>query len=225
MDDNAVATAGHLPRLAYWLGLFAAGFGYVAFVLCRRDTPISGPEDFPLEFWKLLAVGIALYAISANRTLKPFGAPGGTLWNLAGFGIPFFLMLHWEYVGQTFPWLNHSLTPWAFKRMTPASIAVFASGTLLVTFIALYHGRLAWKERILRPYTGSFAALLAAVVLITFVLQRTHYPHIHHWFIGIMFIPWLRFPHPLTLVCLGLSSGLFVEGAARWGMDTLWYPR
>jgi len=223
-DTNAIATAGHFPRLLFWIAAFALGFMYVAAVLCDRATPITGPRDMPYEFWKLCVAAAVLYAIGAHRTLKPFNAPHGGGWNVAGFGIPFFVALHWDNVGHAFPWLNHSLTPQDFARMTWAARGVFIGGAVLIAGLAVFHGWLAWRERILRPYAAGFVAMLALLLLVTAVLYRSHYFHIHHYFVGLMFIPWMRFPHPITLVCLGLCSGVFVEGTARWGMAALWYP-
>jgi len=48
--------------------------------------------------------------------------------------------------------------------------------------------------------------------------------HIHHYFLFGIFVPWLRFRHPVCVVCQAICASIAVEGVATWGMDPMWYP-
>jgi len=215
----------HAQRLDLWLGAFVLGAAYIQLVL--MDEPLASlvPTRLPADFWWMLAYGALVYAISVRLVLRPFRLRRDYVWNLVGFACVFFAALHWDYVGKTFPWLDFSLKASHFARMGWAARLVFAVGAAVLLGLAVFHWRLAVRKGYGKPYAVSILCAVSLLAMAIGVMHRDYRFHLHHYNVGMMFLPWLRFQHPVTLVCLGLSSGVFVEGVTRYGMDPVWYAR
>ena len=211
--------------LAFWLVMAVLGYAYVAAVLTDRANPLASPPGNAYELPKLLAAATVMWLLGARRTLMPFAAPWGrsALWNGLLWSVPFFVALHYEYLGGLVG-SNFSLTPRDLARMNAHDWTVFAAGAALILSLIGYHGRLAWRARILGRWVGALAAVIAVIALVTFLRRETHTFHIHHFFFFGMLVPWFRFPTPLCALCQGAFAGIAVEGVSRWGMDPTWYP-
>lgn len=77
---------------------------------------------------------------------------------------------------------------------------------------------------------GTFQALVCLVVFgpifaAIYLKRKSHSFHAHHYFLGMMLLPLLWIPHPYTIWNIGFASGVMVEGAARWGYDSVWVPK
>jgi hypothetical protein len=57
------------------------------------------------------------------------------------------------------------------------------------------------------------------------MLGDRYYLHIHHYFLALCLLPFVRFRHPVCVVTQGLLAGVFVEGAARYGLSPIWILR
>ena len=62
------------------------------------------------------------------------------------------------------------------------------------------------------------------LIVVSIYLRKTHKFHFHHYTAAMLAIPILGIPHGLIALYSGWSSGVMVEGAARWGYDTHWNP-
>ena len=140
--------------LAFWLVMAVLGYAYVAAVLTDRANPLASPPGNAYELPKLLAAATVMWLLGARKTLRPFAAPWdrAALWNGLLWAVPFFIALHYEYLGGLVG-SNFSLTPRDLARMNAHDWTVFAAGAALILSLVGYHGWLAWRERILGWYS------------------------------------------------------------------------
>jgi len=213
------------PWFWFWTFLLAAGFAYVASVLCHRANPLYARYDGYGEFIKLMISAPVLYFVGVRANLKPevLNVRNVLVRDGLGYALPFFVALHWFYL-QEIPQLNYSLTYSDIAHMHPVGKAVFALGGLLIAALLIYHLVLARRERILAAYALSFVGAIALLVGTTWILRGAYYPHIHHYFLFGFFIPWARFRNPVSLMSQAFCAGVYVEGISEWSMATLWYP-
>jgi len=64
--------------------------------------------------------------------------------------------------------------------------------------------------------------VMSPTFIISFLIRETHFFHFHHYVFAVYAIPCLWFPHWYIIFNAGFSSGVIVEGLARWGADPLW---
>lgn len=213
-------------RLFFSWALLVGGFGYVAVFLCGRATPFESGDNRWNDWLGVALSGPAVFFLATRHTLAPFsaGARRAVWWNGCRFGLPFFAGLHWEYLGST-TGANFSLTARQLAHLNAPSRIALAIGigiALAVTALCLREAR---KAGILGRYLGAFGSLLGALSLTTFALGPRYYVHIHHYFWSLCLLPFLRFRHPVCVVMQGLLTGVFVEGAARYGLSPIWILR
>ena len=65
-------------------------------------------------------------------------------------------------------------------------------------------------------------ASVVIIITICYYLRDTHFLHLHHYFITMLTLPYISVQNKINLVFLGLSTGLLVEGSAKWGIDAVW---
>ena len=110
------------------------------------------------------------------------------------------------------------LTPHDLQAQ-PGAILALIIIVLLIFFIALgqiYYLRLERRfRRYLALYAGMGAFLLICVALPTLNLR------IHHYILAILLIPGTSMQTRPSLFYQGLLMGLFINGVARWGFDSL----
>jgi hypothetical protein len=143
--------------------------------------------------------------------------------NGLGWAVPFFAAFTFHY-GDRILKVDFGLTPQSFATMSAYAWLVFGLAAALILGLAAWHGYLAWRAGILPLWLGAMAAVVLTIAVITFLRRETHSLHIHHFFLFGMFVPWLRFNHPLCAVVQAVCAGISVEGVATWGMDPTWYP-
>lgn len=220
------ARLGFDHRWWCWTALMLGGFAYVALVVHGRESPFVSRAGNHGEAIRLLLSLPLLYVLAPRRVIRPFWPDwrAAARWNGLAYAAPFFAALHWDYLSML-PYVNHSLTFSDFERMHPVGRAVFGAGGVLILALAAYHGVLARREGILAPYLGAMCAVIGGIALVTWFLHDSHYLHVHHYFLFGIFIPFTRFPTPLSTVCQALCAGVYVEGVASWSMSTIWHPR
>jgi hypothetical protein len=165
----------------------------------------------------------ALYLFAARHTLLEFTTPLGRplRWNLCGFALPFFVAMHWEYVGQC-TGANFSLTARQLSHLNRPSQILLATGILIAAAITALCVREARRAGFLGRYLACLAGLIGTLVAITAMLGPHYYVHIHHYFWSLCLIPFVRFRNVTCLVTQGALTGIFLEGAARYGLAPIW---
>jgi len=146
-------------------------------------------------------------------------------YNYFGFLLSYFIGLQFTYldsimflrrvgdkIGTPSLWKTYKVTE--VLCLFPILGSVLSVVALHIFFIISYP---LWKE-----YIVCYGVFLGGLVLITLILRKTHYLHMHHYFIFGTLIPLAAFSHPVSVVALGLVAGIYTEGAARWGYDPLW---
>lgn len=211
-------------RCAFTCILFALGFAYVAMALCGRSTPFSSGDNAWNDWLGVMLAGPAMLLLATRHTLLPLGAGAARVLvrNGTGFILPFFAGLHWEWVGRL-SGANFSLTARDLARLSAASQAAAGAGILLAAALAALCLREARRAKVLVPYLASFGALAGAIAGVTLLLGPGYRLHIHHYFLALCLMPFVRFPHPLCVVTQAVLAGVFVEGASRWGLSPIWY--
>jgi len=208
-------------RLLFWLVLCAAGFAWVAMVQCGRPGPFLDRRGGYEQFTRLMLFAPLLYVLGPRCVLTAFGSPGAWRDNLLGYALPFFVGLQFFYL-QRIDAINFSLTADDFARMGPVAIAVFGGLGLLIVALLGLHAWWAHRAGILLPYVLCGIGSVLFIALVTYLVRDTRHLHIHHWFVGIYFVPFTRFPNPLSRGVQAVCAAIGVEGIAEWSMATLW---
>lgn len=210
-------------RFYFWTFVLLAGFMYVYVVLCGRTVPRAFHHRAYGEIFKLLLSAPVLFYFGPRHALQPFREDWrrALTWNVLGFALPYFIALHFFYL-QKIHVVNYSLTASDFQRMPFVAILAFSLLGLTILIVAGYHFYLARREGILLRYMFILFAAISLIAAITWTLRDHYHLHIHHYFLAGFFIPFTRFRNPVSVACLGISTGVYVEGVSEWGMDPIW---
>jgi hypothetical protein len=222
-EENVAVTPA--ISLAFWLFMATAGYAFVAGALCHRANPFASAEGNAYELPKLLAAALGVWLLGARHTLRPFRAPWRRvlLWNGLGWAVPFFAAFVFHYLDRILK-VDFGLTPHSFATMSAYAWLIFGLAASLIAGLAAYHAFLAWRAGILLYWAGALVAVVGTIALLSVFWRETHSVHIHHFFLFGMFVPWLRFHNPVSVVCQAVCAGISVEGVATYGMDPTWYP-
>ena len=104
-------------------------------------------------------------------------------------------------------------------RAQPGAVVALIIIVVLIFFIALgqiYYLRL---ERRFRRYLALYAGM--GVILLICVALPTLNLRIHHYVLAILLLPGTSIQTRPSLLYQGLLMGLFINGVARWGFDSL----
>ncbi len=139
------------------------------------------------------------------------------------------------YIERTILWLGGawvgSLNNYTFdfipiQRLTPADLraqpgARLALVIIVVSLFTIALGQV-WYLRLegrLPKYLGIYA------IFITFLIVCVIIPplnlRIHHYFLALLLLPGTRIQTRPSLLYQGILVGLFINGAARWGFDSI----
>ena len=110
------------------------------------------------------------------------------------------------------------LTPHDIQAQPGAVVALIVI-VLLLFFIALGQIWYLRLERRFRRYLALYAGM--GVVLLTCVALPTLNLRIHHYILAILLLPGTSIQTRPSLLYQGLLMGLFINGVARWGFDSL----
>ena len=208
---------------AWWV-LLVSGYFYVAGILCQRDNPFQSGNPGAGDFVLVVLLSPFLFCLSPRHNWNPtrFSASSILKWNGVCYLLPFFLVLHWEFLGHAIG-AQFSLTAADLGSLdSPSRVALVVAFTVIAGLMACH---LAWARRtgILFSYTIALCGVPCIIGIITLVLGDTHYLHVHHYFLGAFLFPFFRFRNVPSFVAQALFLGLAVEGISRWGMDPMWY--
>ena len=121
---------------------------------------------------------------------------------------------------------NYTFDKIPIERLTPYDIkqqpgAVPALIIIVLALICIALGQ-AWALRIegrLPRYLGLYA-IFAAVLLSLVAIPRMNV-RIHHYILGLLLVPGTAMQNRPSLLFQGLLVGLFINGIARWGFDSI----
>lgn len=110
------------------------------------------------------------------------------------------------------------LTPHDLQAQ-PGAIPALITIVLVIFFIALGQ---AWSFRVegRMPRYLALYALFVAGLLLCLAVPRM-FVRIHHYILALLLLPGTAFQNRPSLVYQGLLVGLFINGIARWGFDSL----
>lgn len=110
------------------------------------------------------------------------------------------------------------LTPHDLKTQ-PGAIPALIAIILIIFFIALGQ---AWSFRVegrMPRYLGIYG-LFVGTLLVLLAVPKMNI-RIHHYILALLLLPGTAFQNRPSLIYQGLLVGLFVNGIARWGFDSL----
>ncbi|KAL9027945.1 MAG: hypothetical protein Q9196_003611 [Gyalolechia fulgens] len=139
------------------------------------------------------------------------------------------------YIERTILWLggawvgslnNYTFVIIPIQRLTPSDLraqpgARLALVIIVVALFAIALGQV-WYLRLegrLRRYLGIYGIL--ASFLIFCVIIPTLNLRIHHYFLALLLLPGTRVQTRPSLLYQGILVGLFINGTARWGFDSI----
>ncbi|KAK3385075.1 hypothetical protein B0H63DRAFT_472307 [Podospora didyma] len=209
------------PAILYFV-TFVGIFGHVALV---SDPPnVSGPSDIILPSLVSQFVGRLLPAIfcaaimyfaCARRTIQTLVATAQVektvLW-LGGFWMG-------ALANHTFGWIPlQRLTAHDIEQEPGAK--VFLAGIIvaigLIVIVQAYHF---WLEGRLYPYLSLYGLFIGGI-LVCLALPGLKL-RIHHYIIALLLLPGTSMQTRPSLLYQGLLLGLFCNGVARWGFDSV----
>jgi hypothetical protein len=211
-------------RAAFFCALIPLGFMYVAVVLCHRTNPFASRDDPWGDWLGVTLSGPALFLFAAQHVLKPLGGAAASRILVqfgAGYFLPFFAGLHWEYIGQ-FSGANFSLTAHHLSHLSAADMTMLIVGAVVFIGMGVICVREAYRAGNLVRYLAEFLGCIAALVAVTLLLGPRYHVHIHHYFWALCLTPFVRFPNPACTVMQAFLVGTYVEGARRWGFGAIW---
>ncbi len=207
-----------------WWVLLISGYCYVAGFLCQRSNPFQSGNPGVADFVIIALCGPLLYLLGPIHNWNPVKRSAWSIlkWNGVCYLLPFFLVLHWNYLGHAIG-AQFSLKPGDLSSLDARSLGALVAAVLII--VALLACHLFWAHRagILYPYLAVLCGVPCIVWIITFFLSDSHYIHVHHYCLGALLFPFFRFRNVLSLVAQAAFLGLAVEGISRWGMDPMWY--
>lgn len=187
-----VVMASDPPRYATYAGLASTALG---------------------RFLPAALAAVVIYRISVHRALKGCTA----------------------HVEKTILWVggawvgalsNYTLDQIPIQRLTghdirqqPGAIAALVIIVLVIFLIALYQCWCFRTEGRLPRYLGIYACLGASLGILA-AMPRLHL-RIHHYILALLLLPGTAMQTRLSLLCQGLLVGLFINGTARWGFDSI----
>ena len=101
----------------------------------------------------------------------------------------------------------------------PGAVLALIIIVLLLFFIALQQAWFLRQEGRFRKYLGIYTAMIAGLLLCVAIPQLNL--RLHHYFLAILLLPGTRTQTRPSLLYQGILVGLFINGASRWGFDSI----
>jgi len=204
----------------FFFPIFIAGFMHVAFVSDPPDASFHNtsvlPDHISLFAKRLLPAlfcAVVLFQTCIKRTLLGLDAPieKTALW-LGGFWFGALSNI-------TFSWLPiQRLTPHDLEQQPGAKLSLALIIIVLIA-IVIQQCYVFWQEDRLIRYLGLYALFLVAILFCLAI--PTLSLRIHHYIIALLFLPGTSLQTRPSLLYQGLLVGLFINGVARWGFDSI----
>ncbi|EAW12763.1 LCCL domain-containing protein [Aspergillus clavatus NRRL 1] len=198
---------------------YASMFFIVYFQVALSSDPPYSPDYYEIvsialgRFLPCAFVGFALYYFCVRHTLKDLHA-------------------HWD---KTILWLgpcwvgalnNDTFDRIPISRLTPHDIQQQPGALPALIIIVALLCVILFTQAIGFRNEGRLPAMLAIYgVLLAIVLVLLAVPHmnlrIHHYILSLLFLPGTTLQTRPSLLYSGLLVGLFINGIARWGFDSI----
>ncbi|RHZ74303.1 hypothetical protein CDV55_109104 [Aspergillus turcosus] len=198
---------------------YASMFFIVYFQVALSSDPPYAPNYYELvsialgRFLPCAFVGFALYYFCVRHTLKDLDA-------------------HWD---KTILWLGpcwvgalntDTFDKIPISRLTPHDIQQQPGAIpALIIIVALLCGiaitqAIAFRNEGRLPKMLAIYGVMAAAVLALLVVPHMNL-RIHHYILSLLFLPGTTLQTRPSLLYSGLLMGLFINGIARWGFDSI----
>ncbi|KAJ7596886.1 hypothetical protein C8J56DRAFT_1011488 [Mycena floridula] len=186
-----------------------------------HSTLFSDPRSYPptlsdsfADFLPSLFICYGLWRVAFRFTLPAFAkAPiESTVWYLG----PFWVGIYTNLTTDKLP--IDRLTASDLTKRSGAITALVVI-VLIVLFFALNQARVIRKTGWLPHYLGWYA--LGGLVALVLALLPTFNLRIHHYFLAICLVPGLGFPTRVSAILQGYLLGMFLNGSAVFGLDSI----
>ncbi|EFA84134.1 hypothetical protein PPL_03207 [Heterostelium album PN500] len=215
-----------------WMTSIVLGFAYVAVVTEKRNYPFHCRYKRHRDFVQLLILASLMFIISPSRTLmgpndlEPHSIHISFVYNYFSFVIPYLLGLHYTYldynlflrsVGDKFG------TPSLWYTYKPKEIMTIIPIILFIVTLIVWHVYLIIADNLWEYFLIAYSIFFVILIGVSWIVRKTYYLHMHHYFIFGSMIPLSGFQNPLSSFSMGVITGITVEGVSRWSMGWLWY--
>ncbi|KAL4877523.1 LCCL domain-containing protein [Aspergillus karnatakaensis] len=198
---------------------YSSIFFIVYFQVALSSDPPYSPDYYEIvstalgRFLPCAFVGFAIYYFCIRHTLSNFDAH----WDKA------ILWLGPCWVGalntDTFDKIPISrLTPHDIQQQPGAIPALITIVVILITIVLTQ--ALAFRNEGRMPQMLGVYGILVAAVLVLLSVPNMNL-RIHHYILALLFLPGTTMQTRPCLVYQGLLMGLFINGIARWGFDSI----
>ncbi|KAK3953291.1 hypothetical protein QBC32DRAFT_339353 [Pseudoneurospora amorphoporcata] len=212
-----------------WFTSFLTIFIHVGLV---SDPPnVAGPSDTILPqlisilFERLLPAtfvsAVLFWTCSRSTTLRAIPASGnlektilwlGSLWIGA---LSNFTLESWIPLSRL---SAHDLS------QQPGAVAALVAIVAVITVTVAYQAYSFWLERRVLPYLALYSFILGGIAvgaIVSISGLGTLELRIHHYVLALLLLPLTSIQTRPALVYQGLLLGLFINGIARWGFDSV----
>jgi len=212
-----------------WVACMVAGYSFVAYVTEKRQNPFKSRFDKYQCFLRLIVKAPLVYLCGPVRSLY---GPTNTD-HLPAFLFNSLFLLFF-FVGLQFTYLDSVTlfrragdkfgTPSLWRTYTRTELALIIPIIFGIVGCIAWQLYLIWLYTLIVWYSVFYGIVFLALILPTIIFRKTHHLHLHHYAIFGLLIPFFAFQNPFSLACLGVVTGVYVEGVSRWGMAWFWYP-
>ncbi|KAJ5069340.1 lccl domain protein [Anaeramoeba ignava] len=227
-------------KFAFWNLMLITGFSYVACINNHRKNPFKGRGNRGYsEFFKLILIAQPLFWIAPifviagkNDPDDPFNLLPRSYLSLVAYN--FFSIALFYLIGLQFTHLDTGILheignlvvfPKKWKLMNWKHIlTVFIILIVILVFISVQFYFYFAKFTIppTKIWLSSWFGGIILIILISFLLRKTHETHLHHYFIfGYLMIFNCHF-HPISSISMGYCAGVFTEGISTWFVAPIW---
>jgi hypothetical protein len=202
------------PSLYHW---FMANAGYFFFFIVFLSVDSQKSDSFVSSaFGQVIPFGacahlIAMYIVPRVLPATPLAYSFDLI---VFFYIPTVLLLFIELFQSFLPPITLSSAIFA----SPSQFSFFLLLIILLGFCALMQLNILRKSGMLISLAKWYLPCCAVFFLVFPALDFS--PHIHHYFVGLTLMPFVRTPTHFSMACFGALWGMFIHGVARWGMDS-----
>lgn len=198
---------------------YASIFFIVYFQVALSSDPPYSPDYYEIvsiglgRFLPCAFVGFAIYYLCIRHTLTDFSA-------------------HWD---KTVLWLGpcwvgalntdtfdkipiSRLTPHDIQQQ-PGAVPALISIILILLVIVITQALAFRNEGRMPKMLGVYGTLVAGIIILLLVPNMNL--RIHHYILALLFLPGTTLQTRPSLLYQGLLTGLFINGIARWGFDSI----
>ncbi|KAK9466521.1 hypothetical protein V1512DRAFT_263799 [Lipomyces arxii] len=206
------------PAAFFW-GMFIMGFWSIVLASDPPPTtqyPDPGAEAISVAFERLLPavfIGYVILEVAVKHQMKGIRAQmtKTVLW-VGAF-----------WVGAL---NNYTFDELPLDRFVLEDIQNLPGGIAAITFVLLTiflsacgQAYVIWKNGKFYKYLAGYAIVMFTLIGMALVPRLTI--RIHHYILGLLILPSTAFQTTLSVLFQGLAVGMYLNGATRWGMDSI----